>query len=207
MRRMRNAARMSVFSSPLPAPQKKHPWGGALVAQEEGDWLSPKRRAAVILRSSSSLPLRRRSGEPPLIRVFFKGSPCPTKKHPFGCSCGAGRGRLAFAKASRRRHPSFFFLAPSPSSLARTPVNSSFLQRLSLPHKKTPFRVLLWRRKRDSNPRGVAPKRFSRPPRYDRFDIPAYYIIKFLRNPIPNGLTLAQLAIPSLSLLTRLASL
>ena len=63
------------------------------MAQEEGDWLSPKRRAAVILRSSSSLPLRRRSREPPLIRVFFKGSSCPTKKkRPFGCSCGAGRG-------------------------------------------------------------------------------------------------------------------
>ncbi len=30
----------------------------------------------------------------------------------------------------------------------------------------------LWRRKRDSNPRGLSPKRFSRPPRYDRFDIP-----------------------------------
>ena len=28
----------------------------------------------------------------------------------------------------------------------------------------------VWRRQRDSNPRGVAPKRFSRPPRYDRFD-------------------------------------
>ena len=30
----------------------------------------------------------------------------------------------------------------------------------------------MWRRKRDSNPRGLSPKRFSRPPRYDRFDIP-----------------------------------
>ena len=30
----------------------------------------------------------------------------------------------------------------------------------------------LWRRERDSNPCGLAPKRFSRPPRYDRFDIP-----------------------------------
>ena len=28
------------------------------------------------------------------------------------------------------------------------------------------------RRERDSNPCGIAPKRFSRPPRYDRFDIP-----------------------------------
>ncbi len=27
-----------------------------------------------------------------------------------------------------------------------------------------------WRRVRDSNPRGLAPKRFSRPPRYDHFD-------------------------------------
>ena len=31
---------------------------------------------------------------------------------------------------------------------------------------------LLWRRRRDSNPRGLSPKRFSRPPRYDRFDTP-----------------------------------
>ena len=32
--------------------------------------------------------------------------------------------------------------------------------------------VLLWRRRRDSNPRDVSIKRFSRPPRYDRFDTP-----------------------------------
>ena len=34
--------------------------------------------------------------------------------------------------------------------------------------------VQLWRRGRDSNPCGVAPKRFSRPPRYDRFDTSPY---------------------------------
>ena len=39
-----------------------------------------------------------------------------------------------------------------------------------------------WRRKRDSNPRGLAPKRFSRPPRYDRFDIPAYVSILLLND-------------------------
>ena len=33
---------------------------------------------------------------------------------------------------------------------------------------------IFWRREWDSNPRDVAVKRFSRPPRYDRFDIPAY---------------------------------
>ena len=27
-----------------------------------------------------------------------------------------------------------------------------------------------WRKRRDSNPRGLSPKRFSRPPRYDHFD-------------------------------------
>ena len=32
--------------------------------------------------------------------------------------------------------------------------------------------ILAWRRQRDSNPRAVADKRFSRPPRYDRFDMP-----------------------------------
>ena len=29
---------------------------------------------------------------------------------------------------------------------------------------------VFWRRRWDSNPRGVSPKRFSRPPRYDHFD-------------------------------------
>ncbi len=32
----------------------------------------------------------------------------------------------------------------------------------------------LWRRERDSNPCEIALKRFSRPPRYDHFDIPPY---------------------------------
>ncbi len=34
-----------------------------------------------------------------------------------------------------------------------------------------------WRRVWDSNPRGITPKRFSRPPRYDRFDNPPYIIV------------------------------
>ena len=34
-----------------------------------------------------------------------------------------------------------------------------------------------WRRQRDSNPRGLAPKRFSRPPRYDHFDMPPYELV------------------------------
>ena len=38
---------------------------------------------------------------------------------------------------------------------------------------------LLWRRLRDSNPRGLAPKRFSRPPRYDRFDKPPFTRLRF----------------------------
>ena len=36
-----------------------------------------------------------------------------------------------------------------------------------------------WRRMRDSNPRGREPKRFSRPPRYDRFDNPPYRLNYF----------------------------
>ena len=35
----------------------------------------------------------------------------------------------------------------------------------------SPPTLRVWRREWDSNPRGLAPKRFSRPPRYDRFDI------------------------------------
>ena len=44
------------------------------------------------------------------------------------------------------------------------------------------FMFLLWRRGRDSNPCGVAPKRFSRPPRYDRFDTSPYMKLPFDRN-------------------------
>ena len=40
--------------------------------------------------------------------------------------------------------------------------------------KKAPKIRGLWRRERDSNPCGREPKRFSRPPRYDHFDIPPY---------------------------------
>ena len=36
------------------------------------------------------------------------------------------------------------------------------------------FLAAIWRRERDSNPCGREPKRFSRPPRYDHFDIPPY---------------------------------
>ena len=71
-------------------------------------------------------------------------------------------GILAFAKVS--------------SLVTRTPDNSAF--RVTSKPKRTrqakrlpcPF----WRRRRDSNPRGLSPKRFSRPPRYDRFDTPAF---------------------------------
>ena len=44
-----------------------------------------------------------------------------------------------------------------------------------------------WRRRRDSNPRGLAPKRFSRPPRYDRFDTPPYAAIIAERAENVNG--------------------
>ena len=40
---------------------------------------------------------------------------------------------------------------------------------------------IFWRKRRDSNPRGLAPKRFSRPPRYDHFDtLPNIIIIQLL---------------------------
>ena len=56
----------------------------------------------------------------------------------------------------------------------------------------------VWRREWDSNPRGLAPKRFSRPPRYDRFDISPYtlnrkcfYILPFFCKAPPRYVRLA----------------
>ena len=88
---------------------------------------------------------------------------------------GAGRGSLAYAKAAsldfRRTLPLSFLLAP-----CTNPREFGLYHTSSCANKKTPYRVFRWRRKRDSNPRGLSPKRFSRPPRYDRFDIPASYL-------------------------------
>lgn len=39
--------------------------------------------------------------------------------------------------------------------------------------------IPFWRRRRDSNPRDVAAKRFSRPPRCDRFDTPPWLYCNF----------------------------
>ena len=41
------------------------------------------------------------------------------------------------------------------------------------------FKVFNKRREWDSNPRALADKRFSRPPRYDHFDISPYAILRF----------------------------
>ena len=43
------------------------------------------------------------------------------------------------------------------------------------------YLIKKWRRGRDSNPCGVAPKRFSRPPRYDHFDTSPYIKLFLLR--------------------------
>ena len=46
--------------------------------------------------------------------------------------------------------------------------------RLSNPHHI--IRQVFWRRGWDSNPRALSDKRFSRPPRYDRFDTSPYHM-------------------------------
>ena len=55
-------------------------------------------------------------------------------------------------------------------------------QKREKPRKRSVFKAFWWRRGRDSNPCGVAPRRFSRPPRYDRFDTSPYMKLSFDRN-------------------------
>ena len=91
-----------------------------------------------------------------------------------------------FVKASRRRIIARKCL-PSVTDAARAnPRHFGLPSRLRLRHiKNAPeMGAFAWRRRRDSNPRGLSPKRFSRPPRYDRFDTPAYFI--FMNVPIIN---------------------
>ena len=44
-----------------------------------------------------------------------------------------------------------------------------------------PVNLFIWRRGWDSNPRGLSPKRFSRPPRYDHFDTSPLFILMIHR--------------------------
>ena len=53
------------------------------------------------------------------------------------------------------------------------------------------------RRGWDSNPCGVAAKRFSRPPRYDRFDTSPYQASSFVRTRLQRGLPNALMIIHS----------
>ena len=57
--------------------------------------------------------------------------------------------------------------------LNRTNANKfliDFIRKAKDPQTQCLRAFWTWRSRWDSNPRGLAPKRFSRPPRYDRFD-------------------------------------
>ena len=57
----------------------------------------------------------------------------------------------------------------------------------------------LWRKRRDSNPRGREPKRFSRPPRYDHFDtLPYSRFVKFYHKALPLAIALSKVFVPEL---------
>ena len=57
----------------------------------------------------------------------------------------------------------------SSANLSTSPCLADRRSRL-MGFARLPFILLSWPRGWDSNPRGLAPKRFSRPPRYDHFD-------------------------------------
>ena len=65
-----------------------------------------------------------------------------------------------------------FLREPKARFIERSSV-SFFMHRrcASLKNRQVETCRFFWRREWDSNPRGLSPKRFSRPPRYDRFDI------------------------------------
>ena len=131
----------------------------------------------------------RSSREPPKMRGFFNLLPTQNKKRRRMPSLlfGAGRGILAFSSAPRsaiingvlcrQYYCEPTFLGKAFCSRKTAPTLESLLKFgvKKYEKRKNPFSYF-WRRKRDSNPRGLSPKRFSRPPRYDRFDIPAYVI-------------------------------
>ena len=114
--------------------------------------------------------------------------PAPTKKHPCGCFVGAF-GILAPPKRRIAVWAITYNKSSNGQCSREPPTIRAFFKVTSCANKKAPLWVLRWRRKRDSNPRGVSPKRFSRPPRYDRFDIPAFIKLSCItaRKVFPNA--------------------
>ena len=86
-------------------------------------------------------------------------------------------GRLSFSRTSACASSGGRF---APLCLLATPLPPNPKGHLAMP-------LLVWRRVWDSNPRGIAPKRFSRPPRYDHFDNSPYsmYEKNAVRQPCP----------------------
>ena len=69
------------------------------------------------------------------------------------------------------------FLSSSPKNLVHYIALSICLSSTFLVFSKTFFQQPDERREWDSNPRALADKRFSRPPRYDHFDISPYVVV------------------------------
>ena len=98
------------------------------------------------------------------------------------------------------RCPKFFYVLERRKILTATPFYTHCIRHRRRSYKMpvtnlstTPnlinfsdFYLIKWRRGRDSNPCGVSPKRFSRPPRYDHFDTspngPFYIIITHIKS-------------------------
>ena len=108
--------------------------------------------------------------------------------------CGEGRKRRALRAAEPRRSHFCHFASSREKTLQkclclRRGPHPVFRLRCNKKMRPTTWvRIfLLWRRRRDSNPCGLAPKRFSRPPRYDHFDTPPYAAIIVECSCIVNG--------------------
>ena len=82
------------------------------------------------------------------------------------------------------------FFHPAGAALVRIPL----INKTKNPSDRFHLPKGFWRRQRDSNPRAVADKRFSRPPRYDRFDMPPYFARALRPHTVKVYLILCQIA-------------
>ena len=141
---------------------------------------------------------RRRYAMRPPFRIPLRNLRRRRKKKPFGffrwrrewdmfrllvnaeTRFGSSRTLMQFeleARADRRAENSTLYCFRR--RYAMRPPFRIPLRNLRRRRKKKPFGFFRWRREWDSNPRDRKVKRFSRPPRYDRFDIPPYLIVKY----------------------------
>ncbi len=150
-------------------------WRSLVYHQFRRNWISPT-RSVESHQAAEKCTLLRDDIQPEglmlctALRAVMICQACGLDKQKSTCICKCfllAEGVGFYPRTKKPATGSLFAHCGAPSC-----SNPQSLDTKQKTHQPTAGAFLLWRREWDSNPRALSDKRFSRPPRYDHFDIP-----------------------------------